>query len=285
MQHPARPAPAHRRRGVQPAGRAAWSSPCCWLWQHHGPGRRGRQPRIRGKPGEPGPDGVRLDLARRRSTRLLAASALVLGVGGGMLAASSAGAATCDNTTITPSCSTSVTFRVVSGALGVTAPPSQSWSTTLKGTDQELVDTADASFTVQDITGSGGGWTVTATATQFTGAGADGNTLPATGTLVYAGSGTDEASGTIPGAACAPATACVVPTTAGLTLPAPVRQNGTTLVNLFDAEANTGMGTIVVGALSGGAPAAWWVNVPAGATADTYSSVITLAVSTGPVAT
>jgi hypothetical protein len=202
-----------------------------------------------------------------------------------MLAASSAGAATCDNTTFTPSCSTSVTFRVVSGALGVTAPPSQSWSTTLKGTDQELVDTADASFTVQDITGSGGGWTVTATATQFTGAGADGNTLPATGTLVYAGSGTDEASGTIPGAACAPATACVVPTTAGLTLPAPVRQNGTTLVNLFDAEANTGMGTIVVGALSGGAPAAWWVNVPAGAMADAYSSVITLAVSTGPVAT
>ena len=210
---------------------------------------------------------------------------MVLGVGGGMLAASSAGAATCDNTTLTPSCSTSVTFRVVSGALGVTAPPSQSWSTTLKGTDQELVDTADASFTVQDITGSGGGWTVTATATQFTGAGADGNTLPATGTLVYAGSGTDEASGTIPGAACAPATTCVVPTTAGLTLPAPVRQNGTTLVNLFDAEADTGMGTILIGALSGGAPAAWWVNVPAGAMADTYSSVITLAVSTGPVAT
>ena len=193
--------------------------------------------------------------------------------------------ATCDNATLTPSCSTSVTFTVATGPLGVTAPPSQSWSTTLNGTDQDLVDTADASFTVQDITGSGGGWTVTATATQFTGAGADGNTLAPTGTMVYAGSGTDETSSTIPGAACAPATACVVPTTTGLTLPAPVTQNGTTLVNLYDAEANTGMGTILIGAVSGGAPAAWWVNVPAGARADTYSAVITLAVSTGPVGT
>jgi len=194
-------------------------------------------------------------------------------------------AATCDNATSPPNCSTSVTATVVGGALGVTAPPSQSWSTTLNGTDQALVDTADASFTVQDVTGSGGGWTVTATATQFTGAGADGNTLPATGTMVYAGSGTDETSGATPGAACAPASACVVPTTTGLTLPAPVTQNGTTLVNLYDAEANTGMGTILIGAVSGGAPAAWWVNVPAGAMADTYSSVITLAISTGPVGT
>jgi len=108
--------------------------------------------------------------------------------------------------------------------------------------------------------------------------------LPATGTMVYAGSGTDETSGATPGAACAPASACVVPTTTGLTLPAPVTQNGTTTYNLYDASAATGMGTIQIGAVSGGAPAAWWVNVPAGATADAYASTITLAISTGPVA-
>ena len=176
------------------------------------------------------------------------------------------------------------TASITGGALGVTAPASQTWATQLNGVDKQLVDAADASFTVQDVTGSGGGWTVTANATQFTGAGADGNTLPATGTMVYAGSGTDETSGATPDAACAPLTTCVVPTVSGLTLPAAVNQNGTALVNLYDADANTGMGTIVIGAAAGGAPAAWWVNVPAGATADTYSSVITLAVATGPVA-
>ena len=225
-----------------------------------------------------------LDLTRRRSIRVLAASSLVLGVGGSMMAASSAPTAACDNATFTTGCSMAGTATVSGGSLGVTAPASQTWSTTLNGIDKQLVDGTDASFTVQDVTGSGGGWTVTATATQFTGAGADGNTLAATGTMVYAGSGTDETSGATPGAACAPLTTCVVPTVTGLTLPAPVTQDNSTLVNLYDAVANTGMGTIVIGAASAGNPAAWWVNVPAGATADTYSSVITLAVSTGPVA-
>jgi len=224
-----------------------------------------------------------LDLTRRRGVRLLAASALVVGAGGSMMAASSAPTAACDNATFTAGCSMAGTATVSGGSLGVTAPATQSWSTQLNGVDKQLVDGTDASFTVQDVTGSGGGWTVTATATQFTGAGADGNTLAATGTMVYAGSATDETSGATPGAICAPSTTCVLPTVTGLTLPAPVNQNGTALVNLYDADANTGMGTIVIGAASAGNPAAWWVNVPAGATADTYSSVITLAVSTGPV--
>jgi hypothetical protein len=225
-----------------------------------------------------------LDLTRRRGVRLLAASALVAGVGGSMMAASSAPTAACDNATFTAGCSMAGTATVTGGSLGVTAPATQTWGTTLNGVDQQLVDTADASFTVQDVTGSGGGWTVTATATQFTGAGADGNTLPATGTMVYNGSGTSETIGATPGSACAPSTTCVLPTTSGLTLPAAVDQDGTTPVNLYDADANTGMGTILIGAVSAGAPAAWWVNVPSGATADTYSSVITLAVATGPVA-
>ena len=225
-----------------------------------------------------------LDLTRRRGVRLLAASALVAGVGGSMMAAGSAPTAACDNATFTAGCTMAGTATVTGGALGVTAPASQTWSTSLNGIDKQLVDGTDASFTVQDVTGSGDGWTVTASATQFTGAGADGNTLAATGTMVYAGSATDETSGATPGATCAPNTTCVEPTVTGLTLPAPVHQNGTSLVNLYDADANTGMGTIVIGAAAGGPPAAWWVNVPAGATADTYSSVITLAVGSGPVA-
>jgi hypothetical protein len=226
-----------------------------------------------------------LDLTKRRSIRVLAASALVAGVGGSMMAASSAGATTCDNATFTAGCTVTGTAGVGGGSLGMIAPASQSWSTTLDGTNKQLVDTADASFTVQDATGTGAGWTVTAAATQFAGTGTgDTNTLAATGTMVYAGSATDETSGATPGAACAPLTTCQLPTTSGLTLPAPVDQDGTSLVNLYDADTTTGLGTIVIGAASGGNPAAFWVNVPANATADTYTTTITYAVSTVPVA-
>ena len=228
-----------------------------------------------------------LDLTRRRGVRVLAASALVVGAGSAMMAASSAPTAPCDNATFATGCSVTGTAGVGGGSLGMIAPASQSWSTTLDGTNKQLVDTADASFTVQDATGTGAGWTVTATATQFAGTlvtPTDTNTLAATGTMVYAGSGSSEASGATPGAACAPATTCHLPTTSGLTLPAPVDQDGTSLVNLYDADTGTGLGTIVIGAASGGNPAALWVNVPANATADTYTSTITYAVSTGPVA-
>jgi hypothetical protein len=226
-----------------------------------------------------------LDLTRRRGVRLLAATALVVGAGGAMMAASSAPTTTCDNATFTAGCTVTGTAGLTGGSLGMIAPASQSWPFTLNGTNQEQADTADASFTVQDATGTGAGWTVTAAATQFAGTGTgDTNTLAATGTMVYAGSGTDETSGATPGAACAPSTTCQLPTTSGLTLPAPIDQDGTSLVNLYDADTSTGLGTIVIGAASGGNPAAFWVNVPANATADTYTTTITYAVSTGPVA-
>ncbi len=227
------------------------------------------------------------DLTRRPSIRLLAASALVIGVGGGTMAASSASAA-CDPTTFSAGCTMVGTATIGGTTLGVAAPATQTWATTLTGVDKELVDVApaDTSFTVQDFTGSGDGWTVTATATQFTGTdtAGDTNTLADTGTLVFNGSATSEVVGAIPGNRCAPATTCVVPTTTGLALPLDFTQDGTTTYNLYDASAATGMGTIQIGAVSGGAPAAWWVNVPAGATADAYASTITLAISTGPVA-
>src|ERR1700735_4204951 len=133
-----------------------------------------------------------LGLTRRRGLRLLAASARVVGAGGSMMAASSAPTVACAPGTFLPGCTMTGTATVSGGALGVAAPATQSWATQLNGIDKQLVDTADDSFTVQDITGSGDGWTVTATATQFVGAGDDGNTLADTGTLVYNGSTTSE---------------------------------------------------------------------------------------------
>ncbi len=224
------------------------------------------------------------DLTRRPSIRLLAASALAIGVGGATMAASSTGpTGPCDPATFTSGCTMTGMATISGAALGVAAPAVQTWGTTLNGIDQQLVDTADASFTVQDFTGSGDGWTVTAMATQFAGANADGNTLADTGTLVYNGSTTSETAGATPGNACAPSTTCIVPTTTGLTVPLDFTQDGATLYNLYDASAATGMGTIVIGSLSGHAPAAWWVNVPAGARADAYTSTITLAINSGPV--
>ena len=223
-----------------------------------------------------------LGLTSRRTTRLLAAFALLIGVGGGTMAASSAPAAPCDGVTFAATCTMSGSADIGGGALGMAAPAGQSWATTLNGADQELVDPVDTSFTVQDITGSGDGWTVTAGATQFTGT-ATGDTLLTTGTLVYTGSATDETAAVTPDNACAPLTTCTVATPTGLTMPVDFTTDGT-LANIYDADTGTGMGNIVVGALAGGAPAAWWVNVPASAVADTYTSTITLAIASGPVA-
>ena len=100
---------------------------------------------------------------------------------------------------------------------------------------------------------------------------------------MYTGSATDEAAAVTPDNACAPLTTCTPATTTGLTMPVAFTTDGT-LANIYDAATATGMGNIVVGALAGGAPAAWWLNVPASAMADTYTSTITLTITSGPVA-
>ncbi len=59
------------------------------------------------------------DLTRRPSIRLLAASALAIGVGGGTMAASSAGpTGSCDPATFTVGCTMTGTATVSGAALG-----------------------------------------------------------------------------------------------------------------------------------------------------------------------
>jgi WxL domain surface cell wall-binding len=215
--------------------------------------------------------GLLLGLTSRRTTRLLAASALLIGVGGATMAASSASAAACDPAVFAQTC---------------TAPATQTWGTTLDGTDKQLVDAApaDTSFSVQDATGSGDGWNVTATATQFT-VGASTTVLADTGTLVFNGSATSETTGATPGNLCAPATTCTVPTT-DVVFPVDFVTGAAVIpVSIYNAAAATGLGNILIGSSSGGAPAAWWVNVPASATAGAYVSTITLAINSGPTGT
>ena len=229
-----------------------------------------------------------LNLTRRRGVRVLAASALVVGVGGSMMAASSAPAADCDGVTFAASCTMTGTATITGASLGMAAPATQTWATPLDGLDHQLVNltSPDTSFLVQDFTGTGDGWTVTASATQFVGTlvtPTDTNVLADTGTLVFTGSTSDEASVDNPSNDCAPGTTCTAADASGLTVPVDIAQDGTGPFTIYGAAANTGMGTIRVGALGGANPAAWWVNVPASAKADAYTSTITLAISSVPL--
>ena len=154
------------------------------------------------------------NLTRRRGTRLLAASALLVGTGVGstMLAAATAQATDCNTSTFTPAtCTMTGTATLNGGVLGLEGTGVQAWTTTLNGQNQQIVDDTNDSFTVQDATGSGDGWTVTGLATQFAGgntlSSAAGTTL-APGTLVFNGSATSETVGATPASACAPSTAC-----------------------------------------------------------------------------
>jgi hypothetical protein len=224
-----------------------------------------------------------LDLTSRRTTRLLAASALLIGVGGGTMAASSASAAGCDPATFAGTCTMTGTATIGAGSLGVAAPAVQAWGVTLDGTDKQLVDATDTSFSVQDTTGSGDGWNATAAATQFTAPGP--HVLADAGTLVLNGSTTSETTGATPGNACAPLTTCTVPAT-NVAFPVDlVTGAAVTPFSIYNAAAATGLGNILIGTSSAGAAAAWWLNVPASASAGVYVSTITLAINSGPTGT
>ena len=99
------------------------------------------------------------------------------------------------------------TATLTGGSLGVAAPATQTWGTLLDGTDKQMVNAApaDESFSVQDATGSGDGWNVTATATTFT-IPTTTTVLADTGTLVLNGNDTlgGETPGVTPSNACAP---------------------------------------------------------------------------------
>jgi len=127
---------------------------------------------------------------------------------------------------------------------------------TLNGLDQST--TASGSDTVSDMTGSGSGWNLAITSTQFNDG--SGHTLPTNATTVTGASGA-AATGN-----------CTVPTNSiGHPVTVPAGPGPPTAVKIFDAAANTG-----------GGPASVTVNfqvaVPAYAHATTYSSTWTLTV-------
>jgi hypothetical protein len=215
---------------------------------------------------------------RRLAAGLAGAGALVLGAVAGLAVsgAGAAGAATCAGGT---ACTITAKAYLNGGALTMIAPGSLSWITTLRGPAQQLVDTiaADQSLRVNDATGSGLGWHITATATTFT---SGDITLPDTGTFSFNGSLTSEAANIAPDAVCAVAATCTLP--AGNLVPAypvPITTDGTTIATLYTAAAGSGIGSIVLGHDQ---PIGWWLNLPFDTPGGSYVSNVDLSIASGP---
>lgn len=171
------------------------------------------------------------------------------------------------------------TATIQAGSLAITPPTQLSWSTTLNGADQEVVDstTADQSMIVNDPTGSGAGWHISASATAFTctTSGTCGTDALAASAFTVNGSTTDNTATTAPAVACsAGATGCTVAVPDG-TISFPVTV-GTSATSIFNANSGTGLGSNTISSIG------WWLAIPASTKAGTYTSTVTVAVNSGP---
>ena len=177
-------------------------------------------------------------------------------------------------------CTLTGTLTVTGGTLTLTSPASLTWADTLNGTNQSVVDTtpADQQLTVNDATGSGAGWHITASATTFT---SGAHTLANAGTLVNTGSVTSVAATTAPSATCV--VTCTVPTNT-TTYPVALTTAAAAppVSTIYDTSALTGIGQMTLGGSASANPIGWWLNVPSNTFAGTYTSTITMTIVSGP---
>jgi hypothetical protein len=156
-----------------------------------------------------------------------------------------------------------VTGTVAGGALSVATTAAPTFSASLAGGDS--TPTYTLPLTAVDTTGTGAGWNLTITSTQFTTGGGTPHTLAATASSI---------SGVT--SACASGT-CTNPTNA-VTYPplvVPAAATAPTAVKFFNAAANTGLGSFTVTPTVG-------VFVPAASFAGSYSSTLTVSIVSGP---
>ena len=215
--------------------------------------------------------------------RLLVAGGLLTGAVGApvLLTAGTAEAGACGTPILSgTSCTLTGTLNLLAGPLTLTSPTALAWSGTDNGLNQSLVDTTTAhqSYLVNDATGSGAGWHVTASASTFTTGTA---ALANSGTFVTTGSTSSITSANAPSPVCSSGSTCLLPLNTS-TYPVAFTTAATspTALTIYDAPALTGLGSIIIG--GGANPVGWWLNVPASASAGTYTSTVTLQIISGP---
>lgn len=216
-----------------------------------------------------------------RLVRVLVAGGVVTGAIAAptLLAAGTAEAAGCGGAIPAgTSCTITGTVTLTAGSLALTSPSTLSWAAALNGLDQSLVDgtASDQKYTVNDATGSGAGWHVTTSATQFVNGTKTFNNI---GTLSTNGSPTSATATTAPSATCTGT--CTLPTNTS-TYPIAITTAAVTPtpVTIYDTALGTGLGQVVIGNAPN--PVGWWVNVPASASAGNYTSTITMQIIAAP---
>ncbi len=155
------------------------------------------------------------------------------------------------------------TGTLAPGALSLTTSAAPTFSATLDGTDQTKTYTVPT--VVTDSRGSGAGWNLTITSTQFTTGGATPSTLA-----------TNASSITGVANSCAPGSTCTNPTNSvSYPVGVPAAPTPPTAVKYFNAATSTGKGKF------NNTPSVD-VFIPADANAGTYSSTLTLSAISGP---
>jgi hypothetical protein len=159
--------------------------------------------------------------------------------------------------------STTATLSVNGGSLTEVNATTPTPSVTLNGTDQTVTYTL--AITATDATGSGAGWNLTITSTQFSTGGGTPKTLATNASTITGVT-----------AACVGGSTCTNPTNS-VTYPAAVPAGGTapTAVEFFNAAASSGMGKFTITPTVA-------IAIPANTFAGTYTSTITLAAVSGP---
>ncbi len=154
------------------------------------------------------------------------------------------------------------TATITGGSLAMAAADAPALTATLNGTDQNVTDTITVD--AKDNTGTGAGWKLQVTSTQFSTGGTTPKTLSTTATTITA------VSAVCDGGTCTNPTNSV---TYPLTVPAGTLAPAA--VSFYNAALNTGMGDFTV-------TPTFQVAVPANAYAGNYSSTVTLTIASGP---
>jgi hypothetical protein len=164
------------------------------------------------------------------------------------------------------------------GSLTLTMPSDLSWGTsggplTLTGTDTQVAanGSGNDSYTVNDATGSGAGWHVTASAAAFTCSTSGTCGTSTLGDFSISKSNSSFLDTTAPSTTCG-AVGCTTATSSLTGYPIAIQTSATTI---FSAAANSGMGSNVV-------PTGWWLTVPGSTKAGTYTSTVTVALVAAP---